>query len=303
MSNSNINLTIPPGLTIGIATPHPNLAGQGTIIQNHTLSTSEEQTVLEKQQSNQTHPRLSSDRSTDYFSSNLNPKTSDEQNRGLIAPSDGMGEVVLQYPLDAEKEEKTKEGTTLFGMKFRMAFPKKLGRSSVETKPVIPDEKSEESDKSESKEDKGAQDSTFFGTVQSIRDGYDEQILNEPSQVDLKGFVHDIPNEPPILSIPGFTTVIIQEDRPDSGGLADLYKGTVETVGQDADFIERIGPRWLGDLLLKVVFFRVYQRWSSLTSIGRNPSERNLESLICPLTFSRPPTQHIWCRRVSSCPM
>lgn len=32
---------------------------------------------------------------------------------------------------------------------------------------------------------------------------------------------------------------MIQEDRPDSGGVADLYRGAVSSVGQDADLIHR----------------------------------------------------------------
>jgi WD repeat-containing protein 48 len=48
------------------------------------------------------------------------------------------------------------------------------------------------------------------------------------------------------------TTVIIQEET--SGGSADLYRGTVATVGEDASLIEERAPMWLGDLLLRVSF-------------------------------------------------
>ncbi|CRK34481.1 hypothetical protein BN1723_020042, partial [Verticillium longisporum] len=36
-----------------------------------------------------------------------------------------------------------------------------------------------------------------------------------------------------------------------SGSSANLYQGTVETVGQDVDVIEQRGPMWLGEVLLQ----------------------------------------------------
>ena len=132
-----------------------------------------------------------------------------------------------------------------------MNFPKKLGRTSQDVKPAVVDEKSEESDKSEEKEDKTIQDN-FFGTIQKIRYHYEECIERGPSQHLAPGITPSSLNETPLLEPPPSTTVIIQEDRPDSGGFADLYRGTVSSAGNDADLIERTGPMWLGELLLKV---------------------------------------------------
>ena len=132
-----------------------------------------------------------------------------------------------------------------------MNFPKKLGRSSVEVKPIVVDDKSEESDKSSEKEDKIVEDN-FYGIVQKIRNDYDEQLLASPGGPLPTGISPSLPTETPILKPPPFTTVIIQEDRPDSGGVADLYRGTVNSVGKDADVIEKTAPMWLGDLLLRV---------------------------------------------------
>ena len=36
-----------------------------------------------------------------------------------------------------------------------------------------------------------------------------------------------------------------------SGGSANLYQGTVENLGRDADIIEQKAPMWLGDVLLQ----------------------------------------------------
>lgn len=166
-------------------------------------------------------------------------------------PIDGTLEAASQSPVDADKEEKSKEGTNLFSKKFRINFPKKLGRSSVEAKPVAVDQKSDASDKSEGKEDKNIDDN-FFGTIQKIRYEYEEHVHNNPGQPISTGLSPSPPTETPLLRPPPFTTVIIQEDRPDSGGVADLYRGMVKSLGHDADLIEKTAPMWLGDLLMKV---------------------------------------------------
>lgn len=152
--------------------------------------------------------------------------------------------------VDQEKEEKFKESTTLFKKRFRMNFPKKLGRSPVEPKPVLNDEKSEESDKSEGKDDKGIEDS-FYGTIQNIRKEYEERLHRDPYQQIPTLLDPGLPGVG-LLKPPSYTTIIIQEDQPDSGGVADLYQGTVKSLGQDADLIEKTAPMWLGELLLRV---------------------------------------------------
>ena len=137
-----------------------------------------------------------------------------------------------------------------------MNFPKKLGRSSVEaTKPAVVDEiKSEESDdKSSTKEEKVVEDN-FLGSIQKIRIEYDEKLEgSDAGDNSLQLLMTPSPaNETPPLRPPPFTPVIIQEDRPDSGGVADLYRGQVGSLGADADMIEKTAPMWLGELLLRV---------------------------------------------------
>ena len=132
-----------------------------------------------------------------------------------------------------------------------MNFPKKLGRTSVDAKPPIVDEKSETSEKSEDKEEKLVYDN-FFGSVQKIRHEYHEQLQLSPNRPLHPGITPSLPNETPELRLPPNTAVIIQEDRPDAGGVADLYRGTVSSVGREVDLVEQAGPMWLGDLLLRV---------------------------------------------------
>ncbi len=243
-------ITRPPntlGLTIGAATPHIN--GVTSTSGPARPATAEEGTALEKRTSQHSQPRISSDRASDYFSSSSQAKSPvDGQSKGPVTPGDMSLEAATSSPVDADKEEKS---SSLFGKKFRMNFPKKLGRTSQDVKPAVVDEKSEESDKSEDKEDRIVQDN-LFGTIQKIRYDYEERIQHGPSQHLVSGITPSSLNETPLLQPPPFTTVIIEEDRPDSGGVADLYRGTISSVGSDADLIERTGPMWLGDLLLKV---------------------------------------------------
>ena len=236
-----------PGLTIGAATPYIN--GVTDTSGPNRPAMAEEGATLEKRTSQQSQPRSSGDRTSDYFSSNVQAKSPvDGQLKGPATPGDTSLEAATSSPVDVDKEEKS---SSLFGKKFRMNFPKKLGRTSQDVKPAVVDERSEESDKSEEKEDRTIQDN-FFGTIQKIRYDYEERMEREPSQDLLSDITPSSLNETPLLQLPLLTTVIIQEDQPDSGGVADLYRGTISSVGSDADLIEKTGPMWLGDLLLKV---------------------------------------------------
>lgn len=250
-TNGMIKPAMTPGLTIGTATPALN----GTTNSNRP-PTAEDGTALEKRISQLSQSRTSMDRSSDYFTSNNQAKSpSEAQPKTPGPPGEPSSDTGTQSPVDGEKEEKSKEGGSLFGKGFRMKFPKKLGRTSTDVKPAVVDEKSEESDKSEEKEDKTIQDS-FYGCIQKIRYEYEERMQNDPSYHLSSGITPSPLSETPILRLPPFTTVIIQDERPDSGGVADLYRGTVSSVGQDADLIEKVAPTWLGDLLLKV--FKVH---------------------------------------------
>lgn len=236
---------VTPGLTIGVATPGTVASSHGPTIQNILPSTAEEGEALEKRKSHASNPRSSGD----YFSSNPPlPQTSNGRSTETSSTSEPGLDAVPQSPSEPEKDTKT---SSLFGKKFRMTFPKKLGRSSAETKPAVVDDKSEKSEKSSEKEDRIVEDN-FSGILQKIRNDYDDQLAQNPANPVLPGITPSMPNETPVLKPPPLTTVIIQEDRPDSGGVADLYRGTVSCVGQDADVIGKAAPMWLGELLLRV---------------------------------------------------
>ena len=245
-----------PGLAIGLATPHNNgptiHTSPAQNAQSNLLPTAEEGSSLEKRISQQSGGRTSTDKS-DYFTPGTRPK-SPAENQNTIPTENATSvnpESVAQSPADADKDEKTKEGKSLFGKKFRMNFPKNLGgRTSTDTKPAVVDEKAEESDKSSEKEEKHVEDN-LLGTIQKVRYDYAEYLREDPSRQLPAGIIPSPLSETPILRHPSNTVVIIQEERLDSGGVADLYRGTVSSVGQDADLIEKSAPMWLGELLLR----------------------------------------------------
>lgn len=236
---------VTPGLTIGVATPGAAASSHGPPLQSTLPSTAEEGDALEKRKSHVGNPRMSGD----YFSNNPSlPQTNNRRSTEASNVSEPASDGIPQSPSDPEKDAKS---SSLFGKKFRMTFPKKLGRSSAEAKPAVVDDKSETSEKSSEKEDKILEDN-FSGIVQKIRNDYEEQLAHNPANPLQSGINPSPPNQTPILRPPLFTTVLIQEDKPDSGGVADLYRGTVNCVGQDADLIGKAAPMWLGDLLLRV---------------------------------------------------
>lgn len=239
-----------PGLSIGVATPFPRTGNQPNSTNSQLPRSSEEAPTLEKKTSHAIQPRVSIDKAGDYFSTPPAPQSPADNAKGPTTPGDSSLETAAQPAADADKEEKSKEGGSLFGKKFRMNFPKKLGRTSVDAKPPVVDEKSETSEKSEDKEEKLIYDN-FFGSVQKIRHEYNEQLQLNPNRPLHSGITPSLPNETPELRLPPNTAIIIQEDRPDTGGVADLYRGTVSSVGREVDLVEQAGPMWLGDLLLR----------------------------------------------------
>ncbi|KAI9770607.1 MAG: hypothetical protein M1840_003199 [Geoglossum simile] len=269
-----------PGMAIGVATPGLTSPTQPTPLDGHLLPTAEEEPESDKPSSSYSQSRSSGD----YFSSSPTPHP-------LTPLLGGHLDKTPQSPSDTEKESHSKESSSLFGKKFRYSFGgKKLGRSpSVDTKqPVVVDEKAEDSDESKSMEVKTdlAQDN-LLGVIEKIRQGYNAQIQDTSGQGVVTAITPSMPNETPVLKPPPNTTVIIQEDRPDSGGAADLYRGTVGSLHEDADLLERVVPTWLGDLLLlnqvpfketsKVSF--VLQPWGDLLpSIANNEGNSRLNA-------------------------
>lgn len=221
-----------PGMGIGVATPGalPSVAEDGN--------------TLDRKIS-----RQSTDRQADYFSSTTiqaNPEPT------VSTPAPVAEAAPPKSPI-AEEKTNGKDASGLFGKKFKMgmgmSFKKGLGRSpsTVAEKPVVVEEK-EETEPAEPAEKEV--DDNFNGVLQRIRIEYEKELVDEPNEPLETAITPSLPNETPVLRLPPLTTVIIQEET--SGGSKDLYRGTVGSVGKDAELIQQRAPMWLGDVLLRV---------------------------------------------------
>lgn len=255
---------VTPGLTIGCATSaiHPSQVSQT----DNQPAPPGDGSTLEKLASQNSQPRSSSDKNNDYFSTSSEFQaqlTSNENPNNVMVPSESQDDRPLQGAVESDKDSANKESGTRFGKKFRLSFSgKKLGRvpSVNASKPVVIDERAEESDDSRSSDSREvAPLDNFFGVIQKIRQEYHVQVNTTSGQVPPSGINPSLPRETPVLRIPPLTSIIIQEDRPDSGAVSDLYRGTVASTGEDADLIEKVAPMWLGDLLLRVCTTSVNQ--------------------------------------------
>jgi WD repeat-containing protein 48 len=242
------NYPMTPGMAIGLATPGvpPQSAGHGSQLTAMTPTT-EEGALLEKTQTQQSQNKDGGDYFSNIPVSNGNGKAAPSTE----ASSDTGAENVPQTP----SEETTTKKKALFSKKFNMSFNmKKFGGTTAApeaAKPAAVDEKSEDSDSKSNKTDEKAFEDNFFGAVQKIRQAYEEQANMGMSTITSL-IAPSLPNDTPVLKPPQSTTILIQEDRPDSGGVADLFEGKVGTLGQQADLIEKAAPTWLADVLLRV---------------------------------------------------
>lgn len=227
-----------PGMGIDLATPGGGPASRlgGSETMANPMSPLEKRTSLAS--------RSSVDKE-DYFTS-------------VIGPADGTAKPTATTPLPPAPEssdngnEKGKEKEKgAFGKKFRMSFgTKKIGRSASQAtsdKPAVVDEKAEESESSSNHEKEV--DDNFHGVIQKIRNEYDRQVTDSPDKFVETRVTPSLPSDTPVLKLPPGTKVIIQEET--SGGSANLYQGTVQNIGNDADIIEQKAPMWLGDVLLQ----------------------------------------------------
>ena len=225
-----------------------------------------------------TQPRKSSERNSgDYFSPTQAP-SAELTTGGVTKAPVTPGESAID---DKDTSEGTPKADTpsgkeagLFGKKFSvrgMSFGtmKKLGRAQEKDKQPVVEEKDEaESDSRSSKTSNSrVVDDNLLGTVQKIRFAYEDSIQGQiqsqqahenglpvpaVSNIDLTSAITpSLPADTPVLKPPPNTTILIQEDRPEAGGVADLFEGTVGSLGTMCDMVEKAAPMWLGDVLLK----------------------------------------------------
>lgn len=265
-----------PGLAIGVATPGPHSHLPG-VPEGSAVTPS---TPLDKRSSQASRP------SDDYFSSGIS--SADAPVKPATTPAnekEPAKEETPKTPVDSKEKDNAKSPTA-FGKKFRMGMSfgtKKLGRSASTTqpeKPVVVEEKKEEENKSESSSyhEKEVDDS-FLGVIQKFQNDYDRQLLENPDQFVETKITPSLPVDTPVLKLPSGTRVIIQEET--SGGSANLYRGTVETVGRDADIIEQKAPMWLGEVLLTVSHIIFVTTKDVLMHLEHNSAQRTRQGFFC----------------------
>ncbi|KAK7535884.1 uncharacterized protein J3D65DRAFT_626600 [Phyllosticta citribraziliensis] len=249
-----------PGLAIGVATP----AAAPPLPTSHSTAlppTAEEGGNLEKSTSRGSQDRASGD----YFSQQAPPLSPSVS----ATPRDSHDEGVPQSP--STEKDGGKEGT-MFGRKFKMSFGmgRKLSRTPTaeasaaggnnhtnktgsdggsDEKAPTTHEGDSDGRSSTKTEDRVIEDS-FLGVVQTIRHKYEDDV-NEGAQALTSAITPSLANETPVLKPPLNTTILIQEDRLDAGGVADLFEGKVGSLAQQADLIEKVAPKWLGEVLLR----------------------------------------------------
>ncbi|KAI6912695.1 WD40 repeat-like protein [Hortaea werneckii] len=271
-----------PGFNIGMATPAINNSpAQPAPTSNPRSSTADDGGPLEKRSSRQSgsHSRQSTDRNSDYFSSSRvtssEATTPGGTSKQPSTPGENGDEATTPSGDAAQKDTPSKAG--LFGKKFRMGMSfsgmKTMAKTSTndsnKDKPTVVEEKDESQSDSQSSKTSNSREvqENLQGTVQKIRFGYEDslqaQIQNQqayenglpvaaPPTIDLPSAITpSLPAETPVLKPPPNTTILIQEDRPEAGGVADLFEGTVSSLGEQCDQLERSAPMWLAEVLLR----------------------------------------------------
>lgn len=212
---------------------------------------------------------------SDYFSS---PRPQGSNAMDATTPGDPTPTALPQSPAEPDKEERKRTGS-IFGKKFRMEFPKKLGRTSSEVKPQV-EEKVEEPEEPLPVKEEKVYDSNLSGFIERIRHEYDEFLAANPGQELVSAITPSPDNETPMLDIPPRTAVFIQEESGDTAVASDLYRGSVGSIGQEIDKLEKSIPMWLAELLLKVRFLlpvRIRMLILGRTKcLSRNPSRSPL---------------------------
>ncbi|KAF8469164.1 hypothetical protein BDZ91DRAFT_87629 [Kalaharituber pfeilii] len=255
-----------PGLAIGLATP-----GAGAI--PNAQPTSESTSNAAEDGGEGGHPIRTSMQSTtsptvDYFSNPVSPTPA-------VVGADSV-------PTSPVADSQSEGGASRFP-KFRLGSRKSKDASSAANTANKPsatattpangagDDTKPSSAESEPLAPPGAvYEDNLGGMIKRVQTAYvEEKSVPVPSKM-----VPCPASDAPFLTLPSNTAIIIQEDKPDSGGVADLYRGTVETVGDAVDvrLLEEKAPAWLGEVLLlnkipfkeilKVSF--VLQPWDNL---------------------------------------
>ncbi|EAW13053.1 WD repeat protein [Aspergillus clavatus NRRL 1] len=248
--NESFGSPTTPGFGIHLANTPGSLTSSMLNNHNHHMATSpgEFNDHLASPQAPDFARNSMSDKS-DYFSP-TRPHGPTDSDRNPTTPGDPTPTALPQSPVEPDNQERKRTGS-LFGKKFRMDFPKKLGRTSTEVKPQVPEEKAEEVDESLTVKEEKVFESNLGGLVEKLRHEYDEFLAANPGQELVSTITPSPESEAPMLEIPPRTAVIIQEESGDTAVASDLYRGSVGSIREEIDKLEKSIPMWLAELLLK----------------------------------------------------
>ena len=242
-------------------------------------------------------PRKSAE---DYFSAKSTTRPSGEQPRDNQPKTPQPGPTtdvdIPTSPTDPTNVSSPKETSTSFGKRLKSTFtPKKSTKSlvtaeepkssQVEEKDFNPDQKVAENIAN----DAPATDNMLH-VIREIRRQYVKELENSDSSRLKSRMTPALPSDAPVLDPPTNTAIIIQEDHPGSGGVTDLFEGYRDQLGRHADFIEKIAPRWLGNLLLKVSLREPLNDLGNLANFVENIVP---EQLISKVSFVLKPYQQL----------
>lgn len=200
----------------------------------------------------------------DYFSAKGNPKTSTEQSRDnqpqTPVPAPNNNEAVAGQS-EQGNVSSPKESSTSFGKRLKSTFTSKKSSKNLavadDRKVAQADEKDPNAEQkpNENAVEEGPGLSSMLQVVNEIRIEYAKQAEHS-SDLGVKSLLTPaLPTEAPVLKPPANTVVIIQEEHARSGGVMDLFEGYRDQLGRHADYIEKVAPRWIGALLLRVCIF------------------------------------------------
>lgn len=157
-------------------------------------------------------------------------------------------------PSESDATASQKSGGSSFSKRLKASFSaRKVAKTtSLETpKAAIQEEErsgDEASSKSSQAGDKTYEDS-FKGYLEKLRAEY--LTLSKAGQAVPTLLAPSLPSDTPMITIPSNTVVVVQEDRPESGGVVDLFEGEIGALAQHVDTIEHVAPVWLAEALLR----------------------------------------------------
>ncbi|KAI5288955.1 hypothetical protein KEM54_004632, partial [Ascosphaera aggregata] len=192
----------------------------------------------------------------DYFSTS---QTSQTNTNPGTAPSehDASASTTSDNPPDTKEEKPTtKRSGSIFGKNLKLSLSSKKPKQqekqpAADAKPIAEEKTDEQLEKAEDKEPE--YEDTLKGVIDKIRAEYEVALSEKPTQRPISKITPSTEKETPTLAIPSRTAVMIREEISDAVVAADLYRGTVESMANDADKLERVVPTWLGELLLRNV--------------------------------------------------